>query len=65
MVTHIHNLMPWTAAPLSQGNSSAVSIDGKEVAPSVKTTVQNGFVGMGTGGFYSGQFDDFYIIEGQ
>ena len=38
---------------------STASIDGKVVASGVSVPDQPGFVGMGTGGFYSVQFDDF------
>ena len=41
-----------------------MSIDGKVVSGSVSTPAQAGYVGMGTGGFYSAQFDDFYLIGG-
>ena len=37
---------------------------GIESSTTVSTPAQAGFVGIGTGGFYPAQFDDFIILEG-
>lgn len=40
-------------------------VDGNPVLNAVfPNQPKAGFVGFGTGGFYSGEFDDFFILDG-
>ena len=48
-----------------QDDTASVSIDGHEKASvSTKGKAKAGYAGIGTGGYYYAQFDDFYLLEG-
>ncbi len=48
-----------------QNGLASVQVDSLQLSANLPSEYKGGFIGFGTGGFYSAHFDEFKIIKGK